>query len=692
MTTKPTRPSAAYEKRKADARARIMQISREGRDIGEIPKVAKPKRRKACERDIGRFCQTYLAGTFHLPFSDDHRKVIASTETVVFEGGQLAVAMPRGSGKTSIAEAAALHAVLYGHRNFVALVGSDLGSAVEMLDSIKVELESNELLLEDFPEVCFPTHCLERISLRCRGQTLGGVPTRMEWLADTIVLPTVKGSKASGAIIKVAGIEGRVRGMKHKRADGQSVRPDLCLVDDPQTDASARSASQCEYRFRVLQGAILGLAGPKRKIACLMPCTVIQPGDVADRCLTPGVAPGWRGERTKMLYGEPENPKVWDDYANLRSSRGQEEATAFYLENQESLDAGLRAAWQERYDPGQASAIQHAMDLKIDKPEVFAAEYQNDPQPLSNDEAEALTPDEVISRTNSHARGLIPAGFSRVTCGIDVQGDLLYWLVAAWKDDFTGAVIDYGAFPEQPRSYFTLREANPTLARVTGVSSLEGSLHAGLELLAHRLLGREFPVDGGGALRIERCLVDANWGQSTDTVYAWCRQSVHMGILTPAHGKAIGLDGSPMSEWQPRPGERSGLGWKLRPAKAGRAGRYLLFDANLWKTFVAARIRTAMGERGALTVFGSEKERHLHRMLADHVCAEYPVRKKRAGRELDEWKERPDHRDNHFWDTLVGASLAASVAGCALSESQSRPQTKKRKVGWGDFAKAAGGK
>ena len=31
--------------------------------------------------------------------------------------------------------------------------------------------------------------------------------------------------QASGAIIKVAGITGRIRGMKYKRADGRSVRP-----------------------------------------------------------------------------------------------------------------------------------------------------------------------------------------------------------------------------------------------------------------------------------------------------------------------------------------------------------------------------------------------------------------------------------------------------------------------------------
>ena len=90
---------------------------------------------------------------------------------------------------------------------------------------------------------------------------------------------------ASGAILKVAGITGRIRGMKHQTAAGESFRPDLVILDDPQTDESARSLWQCQARESILAGAVLGLAGPGRKISSIMPCTVIKPGDMADRIL-----------------------------------------------------------------------------------------------------------------------------------------------------------------------------------------------------------------------------------------------------------------------------------------------------------------------------------------------------------------------------------------------------------------------
>lgn len=121
--------------------------------------------------------------------------------------------------------------MLYGNRDFVCLIGSDEGHAMDMLESIKMELDGNELLLEDFPEVVYPIQCLDGIANRCNGQLYKGERTHIGWTAREIVLPTMPGSVASGAIIKVAGITGRIRGMKYKRADGHTVRPSLVVLD-----------------------------------------------------------------------------------------------------------------------------------------------------------------------------------------------------------------------------------------------------------------------------------------------------------------------------------------------------------------------------------------------------------------------------------------------------------------------------
>jgi len=228
------------------------------------------------------------------------------------------MAMPRGSGKTSLCEAAAIWSAVYGHRRYLALIGAEQTSAREMLDSVKTEIESNELLLADFPGVCYPVVKLEGIINKAAGQHINGDRTDIEWSAEEVVFPTVTGSRGSSVIIKAVGIEGRIRGMKYKRPDGQSVRPDFVLIDDPQTDKSARSPLQIETRKKLIAGAILGLAGPGKKIAGVMPCTVISPGDLADQILDRKKHPEWRGERTKLLYEFPKNVSLWEEYAEIR--------------------------------------------------------------------------------------------------------------------------------------------------------------------------------------------------------------------------------------------------------------------------------------------------------------------------------------------------------------------------------------
>jgi hypothetical protein len=73
--------------------------------------------------------------------------------------------------------------VLYGHREVVCLIGSDEGHAMDMLDVIKMELDGNDLLLEDYPEVVYPIQCLDGIANRCNGQLYKGERTHIGWTA-----------------------------------------------------------------------------------------------------------------------------------------------------------------------------------------------------------------------------------------------------------------------------------------------------------------------------------------------------------------------------------------------------------------------------------------------------------------------------------------------------------------------------
>jgi|GEM_PF-86565 len=583
---------------------------------------------------------------------------------------------------TTIAECACLWAILFGHREFVALIGASEAHAEEMLESIKMELDGNDLLLEDFPEAVFPIHCLDGIANRCAGQLHDGERTHIVWTAREIVLPTITGSRASGAVIRVAGITGRIRGMKFKRPDGQTVRPSLVVLDDPQTDESARSPSQCAARESILAGAVLGLAGPGRKISGIMPCTVIRPEDMADRILDREKHPQWQGQRTKMVYSFPTNEKLWAQYAqvradSLRQEKGLSEATLFYREHQDAMDAGSVIAWPERFNQDEASAIQHAMNLRLQNEAAFFAEYQNEPLPEQTGENDLLTADQICVKTNGQPRGLIPLGCSHLTMFVDVQQKLLYWLVCAWEDDFTGHVVDYGSYPDQRRQYFTLRDSTRTLATVAKGTGLEGAIYAGLETLIGEQLSRRWHREDGTELQVERCLIDANWGSSTDVVYQFCRQSRHSGSLLPSHGRFVGAASRPFSEHKRKPGERIGLNWRITTTVGKRAIRHVLFDTNFWKSFVHARLVVSQGDPGCLSLFESIPEQH--RLLAEHLTAEYRIRTEGRGRTVDEWKIRPEQSDNHWLDCLVGCAVAAAAQGCVLFGTEA-PEAPRKKI------------
>ncbi|MCD4823464.1 MAG: phage terminase large subunit family protein, partial [Phycisphaerae bacterium] len=484
-----------------------------------------------------------------------------------------------------------------------------------------------------------------------------------------IVLPTIPDSKASGIVISCSGMKGSdIRGQNHARADGKVVRPQLVMVDDPQTTESAWSPSQSQRREAILAGDVLGMAGPGKKIAGLMACTVIRPADMADNILDRDKHPDWQGERTKMVYSFPTNEKLWAKYAeiradSLRNDGNGSEATKFYRENREAMDAAAVVAWPERHNEDELSALQHAMNLKFRDEGAFWAEYQNEPIVEAEGE-EMLSAEEIAAKTNGYAKSTIPLGCNHLTMFIDVQQKALFWTLCGFEDNFTGYVLDYGAWPDQKRAYFTLRDMHKTIQQAKPDAGLEGAIYNALEKLAGETLPRVYRREDGAEMRIDRCLIDANWGQSTDVVYQFCRQSQFAGIVLPSHGKYVGASSMPFSEYRRKRGDRVGHHWRIPNTTGRRQVRHVLIDTNYWKSFVQARLAVAMGDPGCLSLFGRDAGKH--RLLADHLIAEFRIKTMARDRVVDEWKLRATRPDNHWLDCIVGCAVAASIQGANL--------------------------
>lgn len=671
-----------YKAKRSRAAARSKALVREGQDIGAIPPVKDPLRRGRADNDFRFFCESYFPRLFTLPWSPDHLKIIHKIEMAVIQGGLFAMAMPRGSGKTTLCQTAALWALLTGRQQFVFLIAATSEYAADALANLKAHLSQNPLLLDDYPEATYPIHKLDGESRRCAGQRYYGQLTHIGWGADEIVLPTIPGSRCSGAIVRTAGMLGNVRGAMHIRPDGKSVRPTFVVIDDPQTDQSARSASQVHERLAVVNGAILNLAGPGRRISAVMPCTVIRADDMADQILDRSKHPEWQGERTRLVYAFPKNLELWAEYARIRADslaaggNGQA-ATDFYIQHRTAMDEGAVVAWPERKYPHEVSAIQHAMNLRLRNEVAFWSEYQNAPMLEESPDEGLLKAGQIAQKVNGIARGVVPQPATMLTAFIDVHEHLLYWMVCGWTGDFTGYVLDYGSYPDQKRNYFTLDDAQRRLRDLHPGAGFEGTIHAGLTALSNELMERSYKRYDGARMSIDRLLIDANWGRSTAVVYEAIRQSKHAANITPSHGKYVGAGNTPFSEYTKKQGERVGLHWRMPVTPGSRDVRRVVFDTNYWKSFVHARLAVQMGDPGCLSLFQPDDGR-THEALADHLTSEYRVRVQAKGRTVDEWKIKPHSPDNHWLDCLVGCAVGASMTGAVLSGTPAADRGRQR--------------
>lgn len=264
---------------------------------------------------------------------------------------------------------------------------------------------------------------------------------------------------------------------------------------------------------------------------------------------------------------------------------------------------------------------------------------------------------------NNRKRGTVPEEAEHLVAFVDVQGKLLYYVVCAFADNFTGYVIDYGAYPGQKRRYFSLNDANPTFETLYPNAGLEGRIYSALSDLTDSLLSRVFPRDDGAEMYIEKCVVDSAWGESTKTVYQFCRQSPFSRLLMPSKGKGITAAQKPYSEYRREPGVKLGFNWRIFRVKGRQSVRLFEYDTNFWKSFLRQRLFTAIGDPGSLTIFGSDEE--ALRLFAEHLSSETPTATSGGGRRVDVWKLIPG-RENHFLDGVVGCLAAASVCGCDL--------------------------
>jgi hypothetical protein len=677
MVRKSKTLEAGYRHRELVA-SRSREQSRSAREIAPLPPIKRPQRRIEARKSLKYFCERYFPKRFTLAWSSYHLKVIDRLEkTLIQGGGKFALAMPRGSGKTTLIETAVIWAVLYGYCRFIVVVGANKDAANAIIKSIKQAITENKDILNDFPEAVFPFHKLNGSALLARGQLYLGELTNIVWKPDMVVFPKILGSLSSGATIITVGIKGAVRGKKITLPDGSIARPDTILLDDIGTKRDAESPKLTEKLVSIIDEDIEGLVGPGEEMAMLQPCTIIREGDVAWTYLNRELKPQWNGMIFKMVEKFPDRMELWEQYKELRKTDSVA-ATMFYKKNRTEMKQGAVVAWEANYTSNELDALQYAMNKWADNIATFQCEYQNEPLPA--DTGTTIVPSKVIrSRLNGLDWQMLPLEANVLTGFIDVHDDLLYYVVTAWSDDFTGFVIDYGTFPKQNRRYFFKNDTGLETLNKGGAERKDGAIQAGLVTLIKDLLNRCYDVegdtDGMEHPAFSKLLIDT--GYKPEIVENAIRLAVgRSNVVMPSKGKGIRSAQTPMSQYKRKAGERLGNHWL--ESTPFRRMRTITIDTNYWKCQVHDGFLLQAGNRGGITLWGRDPE--MHRMFSEHLNGEVPKLTKTGENEVNEWQPVPS-RDNHWFDCMVGCMVGASVCGVKPEEEKlAKPQKRLRKI------------
>ena len=688
---------AAISEKQRDAERK--RNKRAAERVVTIPKCVDPILRARLESDDEAWLLWYfgvgcgVTDEFWYEFVPQQKQMIAAITHAIRYGSDQAIAASRGEGKSTIAERLILKNTLAGVVAYSVLFAASGVMADNSLDAIKTAIEENDRLADDYPEVCYPVRALEGAPQRAGSQVCNGerhdngqpfemARSKFSWCGQELIFPNIPGSPSAGAIIATRGLDAAVRGLKKR-----GKRPQLAVIDDPDTEDTARSEEQAKKLETRIDRAIGGLGGQQRGIGRVMLTTLQSRVAVSYRFTDPAQKQLWKGRRFRFLVKPPDRLDLWDEYVQItkadleefarRQAEGLDGGDPFsrrahqlYVDNFEVMNAGAEVSNPNRFDSQilpdgsqtELTALQrYYNEVARIGPEAVATELDNDPPEEAGPVESSITAHRVQHQRSGYPRRVIPPGCTVLTQGIDVGKTALHWVVRAWRPDCIGYVIDHGV----------------TDVHNTVVGSDEGldvQIRNAIKTRWEEVLEAPYHTVDGAPMQVGLTLIDASY--RTTAIYHVCRE-IGLGIR-PAMGmgKSSGCTQANFTDVRYRTRDRKpGDGWF--EARSDKRIWYIAMDTDRWKAWEHDRWMTTPGMPGSLLLFGdpsppggrlttTDKEHHSY---AHHVVNEKEVEEIVKGQLRRYWKRLGA---NHWLDASYMSNVAANMLGIKLLNSDGR--------------------
>ena len=254
------------------------------------------------------------------------------------DGSRRVVAAPRGHAKsTTLTFKGTLHSVLYEYKHYPIILSDSSDQAEGFLDSIRSELEENEMIIEDF------------------GHLEGRV-----WKSNVLLTKT-------NIKVEAIGSGKKIRGRKHK-----NWRPDLIVLDDIENDENVRTIEQRNKLSNWFKKAVSRAGDSYTDIIYIG--TLLHYDSLLANTLK---NPSYRAIKYKAVLSWSSSP-LWDEwekiYTYLDNEQHEADALAFYKEHEAEMLKGTEVLWKEK------NSYYDLMVIKItDGDASFNSELQNEP-------------------------------------------------------------------------------------------------------------------------------------------------------------------------------------------------------------------------------------------------------------------------------------------------------------------------
>jgi predicted phage terminase large subunit-like protein len=244
-----------------------------------------------------------------------------------------------------------IYCICYRLESYIVVISNSKDQAVGFLRDVKHELESNECLLQDFPEACD-----RQIK-----------PKPSPWKEGEILTP-------NNVKVTALGTDQEMRGRRNKKD-----RPSLIILDDIETSEPIQNPENINKLEDWLTKSVLKAGTNITNIIFIG--TIHHYDSLLAKFTGDTEYPGWEKRIYRSIISEPERIDLWNQWRGILNRKefykgkdGKDASEGFFKDNKKEMLKGTKVLWPAR---------KSYHDLMLQREEEgsfsFDAEMQNDP-------------------------------------------------------------------------------------------------------------------------------------------------------------------------------------------------------------------------------------------------------------------------------------------------------------------------